>query len=106
MAVQKNMRPGKYQRAIIIVDFITCPAVNDQGGIWDDGQGRRAFVFRIDPDHFKAVFPVLSDPGTYMFVIQLSAPNVLDSPRLTLLVEWDGQTATIQSEDGQVLETV
>jgi hypothetical protein len=36
----------------------------------------------------------------------LSAPIVLDPPRLTLLVEWDGQTATIQSEDGQVLETI
>ncbi len=80
------------------VDFITCPAVDDKG--------RRAFVFRIDPDHFRAVFPVFIEPGTYRFVMQLSAPNVLDPPRLTLLVEWDGQTATIQSEDGQVLETI
>jgi len=80
------------------VDFITCPAMDDKG--------RKAFVFRIDPDHFRAVFPVFIELGTYRFVMQLSAPNVLDPPRLTLLVEWDGQTATIQSEDGQVLETI
>jgi hypothetical protein len=88
------------------VDFITCPAINDQGGIYLDGQGRRAFLFRIDPDHAQVVSNVFSEHGTYRFVFQLSAPNVLDPPRLTLLVEWDGQTATIRSEDGQVLETV
>jgi hypothetical protein len=104
-------RPEKYAPRQIakgdnIVDFITCPAVNDQGEIWVDSQGRRAFVFRIDPDHFKAVFPVFSDEGTYSFVMQFSAPNVLQPPTLTLLVEWDGQKATIQSEDDQVLEIV
>ena len=88
------------------VDFITCPAINDRGDIWVDDKGRKAFVFRIDPDHFRAVFPVFIELGTYRFVMQLSDPNVLDSPRLTLLVEWDGQTATIQSEDGQVLEII
>ena len=78
------------------VDFITCPAINNQGGIWVDNQGRRAFMLRIDPDHFHAVYPIFSDPGTYKFVMQLSAPNVSSSPRLTLLVEWDGQRATHQ----------
>jgi len=81
-----------------IVDFITCPVVDDRRNI--------GFVFRIDPDHFQAVFPVFFEPGTYKFVMQLSAPNVLDPPRLTLLVEWNGQTATNRSEDGQVLETI
>jgi hypothetical protein len=88
------------------VDFITCPVVNNQGAIWVDNQGRRAFMLRIDPDHFDNVFPVFPDAGTYKFVMQLSALHVLDSPRLTLLVEWDGMRATIKSEDGLVLEIV
>jgi hypothetical protein len=104
-------RPNKYAPRQIskgdnTVDFITCPVVDNTGNIALDDQRRHGFVFRIDPDHFRAVFPVFFEPGTYKFVMQLSAPNVLDPPRLTLLVEWDGQTATIQSEDGQVLETI
>jgi hypothetical protein len=104
-------RPEKYAPRQIskgdnTVDFITCPVVDDKGNIALDDQRRQGFVFRIDPGHFQAVFPVFFEPGTYKFVMQLSAPNVLEPPRLTLLVEWDGETATIQSEDGQVLETI
>jgi hypothetical protein len=67
-----------------------------------DDEGGKAFVFGITSRLSSLFFEL----GTYRFVMQLSAPNVLDPPRLTLLVEWDGQTATIQSEDGQVLETI
>jgi hypothetical protein len=93
-------RPEKYAPRQIskgdnTVDFVTCPVINGKGSIAVDDKGRKAFVFRIDPDHFRAVFPAFFEFGTYRFVMQLSAPNVLDPPRLTLLVEWDGQTATI-----------
>jgi hypothetical protein len=80
--------------------------LDDKGNVMLDEQGRRAFMLRIDPDHFQAVWPVFSEPGTYSFVMQLSAPDALNPLRLKLLVQWDGQTGTIQSEDGQVLETI
>jgi hypothetical protein len=88
------------------VDFITSPAINTQGRIYLDALGRRAFLFRIDPAHAQVVNNAFADHGTYKFVMQVSAPNILNPPRLTLLVEWDGQFAIIKSKDERVLETI
>jgi hypothetical protein len=53
----------------VIIQSTLSPVLRyiDKGDIAVDGRGRKAFIFRIDPDHFQAVFPVFFEPGTYRF---------------------------------------
>jgi hypothetical protein len=104
--------PEKYSSTLLsggvneLVDFITCPAVDNFGVVRLDNRGRRGFTFRLHPRVAAVVQTVFYEPGTYRFSMRLSASGVRDQATLTLLVDWDGQTATIRSEDGQVLETI
>jgi hypothetical protein len=89
------LAPGKEP-----IDFITGPVP-----ILLANRGRVGFKIRIDPRHLGNVIPFFWEAGTYRFEMQISATDA-ERAKLTLFVDWDGQTMTIRSENpDQILET-
>ena len=74
-----------------IIDFISGPRRSNN----DPHLG---FAIRIDPRQRMHVNPFFWRPGTYKFVMQISAPNVEKPGKLTLFVDWDGQKVKIRSD--------
>jgi hypothetical protein len=66
---------------------------------------RIGFDIRIDPRQRGNVDPFFSAPGTYRFVMQISAPDVEEPTKLTFFADWNGQNLEIRSDSGEVLET-
>jgi hypothetical protein len=100
-----DLTPGKE-----IIDFISGPRTsNTISGIKAaDNVPHLGFAIRIDPKQRKHVNPFFWRFGTYKFVMQVSAPNVDKTGKLTLLVDWDGQKITIRSdgERTQILDVI
>jgi hypothetical protein len=76
------------------LDFISGPHSAQEA----DGSTRQAFVVRVDPRH-RGVNPVFWLEGTYKFVMQISALDIISADKLTLFVDWDSQNLVIRSEN-------